>query len=105
MKLSETDILVARQSALARLESGVRRLITKGELFRVDDPIVQGREHLFAPAASKIVAAQPLTEATPEPPAAPPSAAAASTKAKTKPAAPPAEAPPAADPAADSQTT
>lgn len=82
MKLSDSEILVARQSAIIGLGGGRRRLITKGELIHASDPIVAGRENLFAPAASRIVAASSTLPATPwrSPSRATAKAAAANTK-------------------------
>lgn len=40
-----TDLLVARRAAVIRGRNP--RRISKGQIFRADDPIVKGREHLF----------------------------------------------------------
>lgn len=41
--------------------------VAVGDLFNSDDPIVQGREHLFAPVAADVRASVPGTPVSPPP--------------------------------------
>jgi len=41
--------------------------VAKGDLFNSDDPIVQGREHLFAPVSAEVRASVPGTPVSPAP--------------------------------------
>ncbi len=41
--------------------------VAKGDLFNSDDPIVKGREHLFAPIAATVRATVPGTPLSPPP--------------------------------------
>jgi hypothetical protein len=41
--------------------------VAKGDLFNSDDPIVSGREHLFAPVAADVRASVPGTPVSPAP--------------------------------------
>lgn len=41
--------------------------VAKGDLFNSDDPIVAGREHLFAPVAAEVRASVPTAPVSPPP--------------------------------------
>ncbi|HEX4521658.1 MAG TPA: hypothetical protein VH063_18935 [Gaiellaceae bacterium] len=56
MKINDTEILMARSSAIVNVGGGKTRLITKGMLIQADDPLVRGREGLFAPASAFVTA-------------------------------------------------
>lgn len=56
MKINDTEVLMARSSAIVNIGGGKTRLVTKGMLIRADDPLVKGREGLFAPAAAFVTA-------------------------------------------------
>jgi len=57
------EILRAKEAFMAPGPTDV----AKGDLFSSDDPIVAGREHLFAPVAAEVRATVPGTPVSPPP--------------------------------------